>query len=158
MCKTKTDGSVAGLTGLTAALFRCVLAVEHTRREEFVGREFNTFEKLAGIVGGRGAFFFGHAEVVDRDEHLDVTSQLYHGKQPKCDQYHAASARAARIQYAADGGGDSFGNVIGARARGRAGHARTGRQNDGIDDLHIRLGQVGLHGELVVAFVWEIVA
>lgn len=76
---------------MAAAAVVAVFAVEHAGREEFIGREFDAFEQLAGIVGGRRTFLFGHAEVVDRNEHLDVTSQLHHGEQSKRDQHHAAA-------------------------------------------------------------------
>ena len=49
------------------------------------------FEYFAGIVGRRDAFFPGYAEIISRNEHLNLSFQLYDGEKTESNQKAAAS-------------------------------------------------------------------
>ena len=57
-----------------------VCNVLRSGREELLHREANLLEQIAGIVGSSGALLIRDTEIVDRNEHLNISLQLDDGK------------------------------------------------------------------------------
>lgn len=61
--------------------FLFTFKVGKARREEIVNRELDFLEELARIIGCGCAFLIGHAEIVNRNHHLNRSLNLNDGEQ-----------------------------------------------------------------------------
>ena len=66
-------------------------------REKLVGREFDVFENLAGIIGCADAFFSGNAKIIGRNKHLYSAFKLNNGKKPKSEKNASSAVRNNKI-------------------------------------------------------------
>ena len=60
-----------------------VIRVARARREKVIGREFDLSEGVAGTVGGIVTLLFGYAEIVYRNQHLNISYELNYREKPQ---------------------------------------------------------------------------
>lgn len=77
-------------------------------REELLHREPDLLEQIAGIVGGSGAFLIRDTEIVDGNEHLNISLQLDDGEQT--DGYVYDLFRSATAQRSSEAAAYAIGN------------------------------------------------
>lgn len=61
-----------------------VVGIAGTWREKVVGRKLDFSEGIAGVVGRVVALLFGYAEIVNGNQHLNVSDKLHDSKQTEC--------------------------------------------------------------------------
>lgn len=117
-------------------LFAALAAVAQVRRsgrEKFVGGEVDPAEQLAGVVAGRDAFLFRHAEIVSGDQHLHIAHDLDDGEQPDGD-VHVVPLRSG-IELPAVSPADALGDPAVGLAAAQRSVAQLCRQRNRFRDL-----------------------
>lgn len=81
----------------TVFLIVILIQIAQVRREEFVCRELDAPEQVAGVLraAARRALFFRNTEIISWDHHLDIAFDLDNGKQANSDEHDFAEARRA---------------------------------------------------------------
>lgn len=107
-------------------------------REELLHREPDLLEQIARIVGGGSAFLIRDAEIVDGNEHLDISLQLDDGEQT--DGYVYDLFRSATAQRSSEAAAYAIGNDAAFAAAVAAAPALAGityprRKNDRVGHL-----------------------
>ena len=134
----RSDANVlVGTAGFAVAAVAATPGFAHLRREEFIRRKFNAAEHIARVVAGGDALLFRDAEVIGRDQHLDVAHNLHNGEHADGDVDIAAGVG---LELAAKTLADA---VRDAAARVAAAHRTVTdarREADRLRDLHRGLG------------------
>lgn len=118
------------------------------RGKEFVHRELDTAEEVAGVViGTADAFLFRHTEVIARDNQLCVALQADDGELPQRTVYRSRATvqRQLFVKELLHG----FGKLvqIAAAGRGRA-ICHFYAQADGVNRFYYGHGEIGLQRQL----------
>ena len=124
------------------------------RREEFIGWEFDPLEQLAGVVGGCDAFFFRDAEVVCRNQHLDIAYNLHDGEQADGGIYNARFC--AGVELTTVPAADTFGDPA-ADVRMAGTVAQAGGETNRFRNLYGSFRQNLAYGGLLIEIIQLVV-
>ena len=128
---------------MAAAIVLCTLVIagcsQAVGREEFIHREVDVLEQLAGVLAGAsaaGTVFIGQAVIEDRHEQLAVPLQTYNRKLAQ--GHKGPAAVVSHSQVAAKALADTGRNLadVAVTAAVLAALHQLGIQNNGVHSLH----------------------
>lgn len=126
-------------------------------REELINREHHFAEQIAGFVSGFRAVLGGNAEVIDRNQHLDIADKLNDGEDSKryIDSLAVVGIHKASAEVVGNSLRDGIASAV-AVAFAFAAFTRlddAGGQHDGLGNLNLANRQVAGYRLLAVRIV-----